>query len=103
MATPTTSKMDASPAAARPTAHAASFKTQDQRSGAAPFAGAFCLSGEAVSLEGIGGLLGQPTRRGLRAIIKIPASVLGQFEEIFKHFGFQKIVTSAESCYKTLQ
>lgn len=103
MATPTTSKTDASAAAAKPTAHAASFKAHELRVDPGVCAGALCGWGDAVSLAGIGGQLGQPTRRGLRAIIKILAGGKGDLNPPFEIFGFKKIVSQSDSCYKTLE
>ena len=84
-------------------AHMASFTTHDRALGSEARSLGCFFSGEAVSLEGISRLLGQPTRCGLRAIIKILASLGGCLVNSIELFGFKKQDEAADPCYKTSQ
>jgi hypothetical protein len=70
-------------------AQAANFKAHDRREEPEACAGALCFSAEAVSLEGISGLLGQPTMRGLLSIIKILVRAKEEVEDFYKSFVFK--------------
>jgi hypothetical protein len=106
MASPTTIKIDNRPATPSPTAQKTSFKNHDTTPrgagvGSGRGFGGLGFLAEGGALVDIGRLVVQPTGCGPLTIIKIPHPACCHFAKKYGYFGFQKIATSADSCYKT--